>query len=102
MAKWHARVQMPDGRVIAMRTSDISESGIGLVGEHPIAPHATVQCALAIPDPNNAASTTWIQGSVRTAHVTVRGPDLVYGGTWQQLPQDGRDLIRQWIKKLKG
>jgi len=99
--KWNARVQMPDGHVVALRTCDISESGIGLMGERPLASNATLACALAIPDPNNPAAITWIQGTVRTAHVTVRGPDLVYGGIWQNLPADGRDLIKRWIKKLK-
>jgi len=99
--KWPARVQLADGRVVELRVCDVSESGIALAGEVPIPSHSVLKVAISIPGQVDPARTTTVTGTMKTAHMTVRGPDLVYGGTWVSLESKGRDLIREWIKRLR-
>jgi len=100
--KWPARVQLADGRVVELRVCDVSESGVALAGELPIPAHSVLTLAISVPGQVDPARTTTVTGTMKTAHMTVRGPDLVYGGTWVSLEAKGRDLIRQWIKRLRG
>jgi len=100
--KWPARVQLADGRVVELRACDVSEGGIALAGELPIPSHSVLKVAISIPGLVDPARTTTVTGTMKTAHMTVRGPDLVYGGTWVSLEAKGRDLIREWIKRLRG
>jgi hypothetical protein len=99
--KWAARVLLADGRVVPLRVRDVSETGIGLAAESPIAAHAVMRIAVAVPHLEVASRFTTVTGSLRTAHCTVRGPDLLYGGTWIELEPAGRDLIRKWIRRLR-
>jgi hypothetical protein len=99
--KWLARVQLAGGRVVEMRVCDVSESGLALAGEAPITPHAVVSVALAIPSPEDGSRITTVSGTMKTAHVTVRGADLVYGGTWVSLEAKGRELIQKWVRRLR-
>ena len=99
--KWVARVQLPDGTVVQMRVCDISESGIGLVGEIGIPPNAVLTCAVAVPGLNDPRQVTTVVGTIRTTHATVRGLDLIYGGTWVNKDASARDLLLKWIRRLR-
>jgi hypothetical protein len=100
--KWAARVQLVNGSVVEMRVCDISESGIGLVGESGITPNSVLACAVAVPGLNDPRQITAAVGTIRTTHATVRGPDLIYGGTWVTKDAGAQDLLRQWIRRLRG
>jgi hypothetical protein len=100
--KWPARVQLAGGRVVELRVCDVSESGVALAGDAPITSHSVLSVAIAIPGLVDPARVTAVTGTMKTAHMTVRGPDLVYGGTWVNLEPRGRELIREWIKRLRG
>jgi len=101
VVKWPARVLLPGGRVVPLRVRDISESGIGLASDHAIASHAVLRIAVAVPDFNTPGKFTTVTGSFKTAHVTVSGPDLLYGGTWLELDAAARDLIGKWVRRLR-
>jgi len=101
VVKWPARVLLPDGQVVPLRVRDISESGIGLASDRPIVSHAVLRIALAVPDLNTPGKFTTVTGSFKTAHVTVSGPDLIYGGVWLDLEAKGRELIGKWVRKLR-
>ena len=100
--KWNARVLQPDGSVVPLRVRDVSETGIGLVSERPIASHAVLRLAVAVPDVNEPGRYTTVIGTFRSAHATVSAPDLVYGGVWLEIDGQGRELIRRWVRKLRG
>lgn len=100
--KWAARVQLRDGAVVEMRVSDISESGIALAGEVGIPAHAVLPCAVAVPGLDDPATITAIVGTIKTTHATVRGLDLLYGGTWVHNDASAQELIRKWIRRLRG
>ncbi len=98
--KWAARVLQPDGQVVPMQVRDISETGLGLVSQRPISSHTTLRVAVAVPDINTPSRFATVTGSFKTAHVTVSGLDLVYGGVWLNIEGAGRELVRKWIRKL--
>ncbi|MGN6527571.1 MAG: hypothetical protein ACTHL8_14375 [Burkholderiaceae bacterium] len=99
--KWAARVLLADDRVVPLTVRDVSETGVGLVAESPIASHAVMRIAVAVPHLEVPSRFTTVTGSFRTAHCTVSGPDLLYGGIWVELEPAGRDLIRKWIRRLR-
>jgi len=99
--KWAARALLADSTVVPMTVRDISEHGVGLVSERPIPQHATLKVALQVPDINTLGKFTTVVGSLKTAHMTISGPDLIYGGTWLSVEGNGTDLIRKWVRKLR-
>ncbi len=100
--KWAARVQLLNGAVVEMRVCDISESGIGLAGEVGIPPNSVLTCAVAVPGLNDPKQITAVVGTIRTTHATVRGLDLIYGGTWVKNDASAQDLLKKWIRRLRG
>ncbi|MBW8760072.1 MAG: hypothetical protein JF586_20955 [Burkholderiales bacterium] len=98
---WPARVQLPNGRVIELRVRDLCESGVGLLTEHHIPPATVLNFAVAVPGLNEGGKVTPVSGTIRTTYVVIKGLDLFCGGTWVQLPPDGRDLLDKWIRKLR-
>ena len=99
--KWAARALLADGKVVPLTVRDISERGVGLVSERPIPQHATLRVAVSVPDVNATGRFTTVIGSVKTAHITVSGPDLIYGGVWLALEGGGSETIRKWVVKLQ-
>ncbi len=99
--KWAARVQLPGGNVVEMRVCDISEGGIGLAGESGIPPNSVLTCAVAVPGLDDPKQVTAIVGTIKTTHCTVRGLDLIYGGTWVRNDASAQDLLKKWIRRLR-
>jgi hypothetical protein len=100
-ANWQARVLLPNDRIVELNVFDISESGIGLVSEQGIPANSVLQLALAVPGLNEPTRITPITGSIKTTHMTVRGQLIHCGGTWVTLPSESRDLINQWLRRLR-
>jgi hypothetical protein len=98
---WAARVQLPNGRVIELRVRDLSESGVGLLTEQHIPPATVLNFVVAVPSPNEGGMMTPVAGTIRTTYVVIKGVDLFCGGTWVQLPANGRDLLDKWIRRLR-
>lgn len=99
--KWAARALLADGKVVPLTVRDISEHGVGLVSERPIPQHATLRVAVAVPDINNPGRFTTVIGSVKTAHITVSGPDLIYGGVWLGFEGGGSEVLQKWLRKAR-
>ena len=100
-ANWPARVLLGNDRIIQMNLFDLSESGLGLVTEIGIPAHSVLQIALAVPGLNEPTKITPISGTIKTTHMTVKGHYIHCGATWVDLPAASRDLINQWVKKLR-
>jgi hypothetical protein len=98
---WPGRVQLPNGRVVDVRVRDLSPSGLGLLTPVAIPASVTINFAMGVPGLNDPANITAISGKVLTAYSVLQGSDIQCGGTWVQLPPEGRDLIDQWIRRLK-
>jgi hypothetical protein len=100
-ANWQARVLLAGDRIVALNVFDLSESGIGLVSEVGIPANTVMQLALAVPGLNEPAKITPVTGTIRTTHMTVRGHYVHCGGTWVTIPSESRELINQWVRKLR-
>ena len=98
---WPARVQLPGGRVIELRVRDLSESGVGLMTDHHIPPSTVLNFAMGVPGLNEPSKITPVTGTIKTTYVVVQGRDLVCGGMWVVLPQDSRELLDKWIRRLR-
>jgi hypothetical protein len=98
---WPARVQLPGGRVIELRVRDLSESGVGLLTDHHIPSTTVLNFAMGVPGLGEASNITPVTGTIKTTYVVVQGPDLVCGGIWVSLPSESRELLDQWIRRLR-
>ncbi len=63
--------------------------------------HTVLQLALAVPGLNEPGKITPVTGTIKTTHMTVRGHFVHCGGTWVTLPSASRDLLNQWVRKLR-
>jgi len=100
-ANWQARVLLPDKRVVALSLYDLSESGVGLVSEIGIPANSLLQIALAVPGLNDATRITAVTGTIKTTHMTVKGHLVHCGGMWVTIAPDQRDLLNQWVRRLR-
>jgi len=100
-ANWQARVLLPDQRIVELQVHDLSESGVGLVSEIGIPAHSVLQIALAVPGLNDPARITAVTGTVRTTHMTVKGHYVHCGGMWVTIAGDQRELVNQWVRRLR-
>lgn len=100
-ANWQARVLLPNDRIVELNLFDLSDSGIGLVSETGLPAHSVLQLAIAVPGPNDPTRITPITGSIKTTHMTVRGPLIHCGGSWVTLSSESRELLNQWVRRLR-
>jgi hypothetical protein len=100
-ANWQARVLLPGDRIVALNVYDLSESGIGLVSESGIPANSVLQLALAVPGLNEPTHITPVTGTIKTTHMTVKGHYIHTGGTWVTISADSRDLINEWVRRLR-
>jgi hypothetical protein len=100
-ANWQARVLLASDRIVELNVYDLSESGIGLVTEVGIPAHSVLNIALAVPGLNDATKITPVSGTIKTTHMTVRGHYIHCGGIWVEIPVASRDLINQWVRRLR-
>jgi hypothetical protein len=98
---WPARVLLPGDRIVQLNLSDLSESGVGLVSEIGIPAFSVLTIAVAVPGLNDANKITPVSGTIKTTHMTVRGPLIHCGGLWVQIPSESRELINQWVRRLR-
>ena len=100
-ANWPARVLLAPDRIVELNVFDLSESGIGLITEVGIPAHSVLQVALAVPGLNDPGKITPVSGTIKTAHMTVKGHYIHCGGLWVEIPTASRDLINQWVRRLR-
>ena len=100
-ANWQARVLLSSDRIVELNLFDLSESGIGLISEMGIPAHTVLPLALAVPGLNDPNKITPVSGTIKTTHMTVRGHYVHCGGIWVEIPTASRDLINQWVRRLR-
>ena len=100
-ANWQARVLLPDQRIVELHVHDLSESGLGLVSEVGIPANSVLQVALAVPGLNDATRITPVTGTIKTTHMTIKGPLIHCGGMWVTISADQRELVNQWVRRLR-
>jgi hypothetical protein len=100
-ANWRARVLLPDQRIVELNIFDLSESGMGLISEIGVPPFSVLTIALAVPDLHDSKRITAVRGTIKTTHMTVRGQLIHCGATWVEISADGRELVNQWVRRLR-
>ena len=100
-ASWQARVLLASDRIVELNVFDLSESGIGLISEVGIPAHSVLPVALAVPGLNDPLKITPVSGTIKTTHMTVRGHYIHCGALWVEIPTASRDLINQWVRRLR-
>jgi hypothetical protein len=100
-ANWQARVLLASDRIVELNVFDLSESGIGLITEAGIPAHSVLQVALAVPGLNDPTKITSVSGTIKTTHMTVKGHYIHCGGLWVEIPAASRDLVNQWVRRLR-
>ena len=100
-ANWQARVLLPNDRIVELNVYDLSEGGIGLISEMGLPTNSVLQLALAVPGLNEPTRITPVTGSIKTTHMTVRGHYIHCGGAWVQISAASRDLLDQWVRRLR-
>ncbi len=100
-ASWPARVLLANERIVEMNLFDLSESGVGLVTEVGIPAHSVLRIALAVPGLDDPARITPVSGTIKTTHMTVKGHYIHCGATWVEISAASRDLINQWVRRLR-
>ena len=98
---WQARVLLASDRIVELNVFDLSESGVGLISEVGIPANSVLQIALAVPGLNDPQKITPVSGTIKTTHMTVRGHYVHCGGLWVAIPTASRDLINQWVRRLR-
>ncbi len=100
-ANWQARVLLASDRIVELNVFDLSESGVGLISEVGIPAHSVLPLALAVPGLNDPHKITPVSGTIKTTHMTVKGHYIHCGGMWVQIPPESRELINQWVRRLR-
>ena len=100
-ANWQARLLLPNDRIVELNLFDLSESGIGLITEVGIPANSVLRIALAVPGLNDPLKIMPVTGTVKTTHMTVKGHYIHCGGLWVEIPTASRDLINQWVRRLR-
>ena len=98
---WQARVLLPGDRIVQLAVFDLAESGIGLISEIGIPANSVLPLAVAVPGLDDSKKITSVSGTIRTTHMTVRGHYVHCGGQWVQIPPESRELINQWMRRLR-
>ena len=97
---WPARMQLPDGRVIALKVRDISGSGVGLMSDERMPDCTVVDFEMHVPPPAEGGGSTLVKGRIKTSYAVVHGTEILCGGTWQA-PFAGQELVNRWIERLR-
>jgi hypothetical protein len=100
-ANWPARVLLPNGAVQALWVYDLAESGVGFAASAALPANQVLTFAIAVPDLNGSSAVIPITGTVRVAHMTIRGPEVHCGGPWITISREARDLLEGWIRHLR-
>lgn len=98
---WPARVQLPSGKVVELRVRDLSESGVGLLTDVNIPAYTVLNFAMGVPSLNETGKITPVSGTIKTTYLVLAGRDLCCGGMWVTLPEDSRELLNKWIRRLR-
>jgi hypothetical protein len=97
---WPGRVQWPDGRVMDLRVRDVSETGVGLLASVPLKVQAVMPFAMGTPDLEDPKRMVPVSGTIRVVYVVLHRGDFQIGAVWEKLPDDQRELVGRWVRRL--
>ncbi|ACB33530.1 type IV pilus assembly PilZ [Leptothrix cholodnii SP-6] len=98
---WPARLDLGNGQLVEVKVRDISESGLGLRCERPLPEHARLKITVGVPDLHDPTRLQAVPGTVKLVFVVMSGHEWRLGAQWAELGEPARQLLKQWITKLR-
>ena len=98
---WPARMKLAGGQVIELQVRNISEAGVGLASGRHIPANTVVNFEMGVPSLSEDGAATPVEGTIRTTYTVTRGAEILFGGTWVQVPADGLALVDHWLARLR-
>ncbi|PXW96601.1 PilZ domain-containing protein [Sphaerotilus hippei] len=98
---WRARLQLAGGQEVEVRVRDISESGLGVVCDHPVTQGSVLNMTVGVPDLAETGRTLALQGRMRVMFAVMKGHDFLIGGHWAELSPAAQQLWRGWVMRLR-
>ncbi len=97
---WPARMRLPDGDVLWLKVRNISEGGVGLVGDGRIPANTVVDFEMDVPAIDGSGDAIAVRGTLRTTYTVGQGAEILCGATWLG-PPAGVELVKLWIHALR-
>ncbi len=97
---WKARLLSEKGLMMDVKTADISISGVGLIGDHPLTLHSVMQLAIQVPHLTMPGSFTVITGQIKIVFHVLKGGQYRSGGQWINLAEPHQALLKSWIERV--
>lgn len=98
---WRAHLHLPCGRTLEARLSDISGDGLSLLAGEALTLGSNLPITMGVPDPDSGPRLLAVQCSVRVVNVVLSGSDYRLGSLWIDPSASVRQLIDNWIRKLR-
>jgi hypothetical protein len=98
---WPARMRLSDGRTVALRLRDISETGVGLTSDEPVPVGAVVDLEMDVPALAGGPPTK-VSSVIKTGYAVVRGTEILCGATWERRAPADLAVVNGWIQRLRG
>ena len=99
-AHWRARVLISSEAFIEGRTINVSEGGVSLLLDRRFPDHSVLTMALAVPDPTDRTRLQPVTLQARVVFNVASGDLFRLGLQFTQISDEGRQLIRRWVKLL--
>ncbi len=98
---WRANLHLPGARTIGARLSDISGDGLGLLTSEAVPIGTILPVTMGVPDADGGPQLLAVQSSVRIVNVVLSGRDYRLGALWVSPSASVRQMIENWIRKLR-
>jgi hypothetical protein len=57
--------------------------------------------AMGVPSLHEPTKITPVTGTIKTTYMVLQGQDICCGGMWVTLPEQSRDFLNKWIRRLR-
>ena len=98
---WRANLHLAGARTIDARLSDISGDGLGLIAGEAIAMGTVLPVTMGVPDADGGPQVLAVQCTVRVVNVVLSGRDYRMGALWVDPSPSVRQVVENWIRKLR-
>jgi c-di-GMP-binding flagellar brake protein YcgR len=96
-ANWPARILSTSGRIVNVTVCDVSEGGVGLLGQASLPLGSVFDVTLSVPLPKEPNRTQAVAAKVRVMFASPVGPNSRIGVQFVELPMAARVAIRTYV-----
>ncbi len=96
-ATWPARLLNKAGQIINVMVCDVSEGGVGLIGQTNVPLGTLLDITLSVPDAKEPGRTHAVRASVRVMFSSFVGAQCRIGVQFIELPMPARIAIRSYV-----